>query len=66
MTSPRSLTNEPFQPCCIKRKHEDIPSAVLIRTYAGSSASFNVSANWRFEGTAARNDSEMARGESNA
>jgi hypothetical protein len=42
------------------------PLAVLIRTDAGSSAGFNISIIRRYEDMAARNDSELARGESNA
>jgi hypothetical protein len=45
---------------------QDTRPAVLIRTDAGSSPSFNASATRRYEGTVSRNDSEMARGESNA
>ena len=37
----------------------DTHAVILIR-------SFNASATWRREGTAARDDSEMARGEPNA
>ena len=45
---------------------QDTHPAVLIRTDAGSSPSFNASATRRYEGTVSRNDSEMAPGESKA
>jgi len=40
--------------------------SVTMGSFAFPSASFNAPVTWRHEGTAARNDSETARGESNA